>query len=400
MKAKQFETIQIKRGRLGPLQETNKVEIRPLTVLIGGQGTGKSLLSQVLYFFRDLPYLVRYYDAFAQARDRDVSEKGLVRWILDELRSRDRALAVFADPSASIYYQSATRDQRTLSFRMESRNRQVFGHKALLETVGNIRVGDPVYPPGRALFVPAERMLYSHARGPSVWDLLPVPSTLRLFADAIESAGDIFSQRWQNGMPDTAEGAWTHQHIWSELGGEVVRAGDRWKWKFPGEYEEKLIDIDMASSGQKANWPLVLLGEVLFSWLHDGQIQLPFFLHVEEPEIHLHPNAQVAMVKVLAYLVNRGFYITITTHSLTVMYALNNLILAREKLADTEGLERVPEVEVRLDPEKVAAYLLHEGRLENIKLDSGEIDESRLGNVLGDLEAEYNRLAAYGTLWE
>ncbi len=400
MKSKRFETIQIKRGKLGPLQETNRIEIRPLTVLIGGQGTGKSLLSQVLYFFRDLLYLVRYYDAFAQARDRTVSEKDLVRWILDELRSRDRAFAVFADPSTAVKYQGVESGRKTLGFSMETRNRRVNAYKSLCETVTDIRQGESIYPPGRALFVPAERMLYSHARGPSVWDLLPVPSTLRLFADAIESAGDVFSQRWENGVPGTLEGAWIHHHIWPELGGEVARAGDRWKWIFQGEHEEKLVDIDMASSGQKANWPLVLLGEVLFSWLRDGRIQLPFFLHVEEPEIHLHPNAQVAMVKILAYLVNQGFYVTITTHSLTVMYALNNLILAYKKLAEKEGLERVPEAEVQLNPEKVVAYMLHEGRLQNIKLDSGEIDESRLGEVLGDLETEYNRLATYGTLWE
>lgn len=48
MKTK-HETIQIRRGRLGPLHERDQVEIRPLTVLIGAQGTGKSLLSQIRY---------------------------------------------------------------------------------------------------------------------------------------------------------------------------------------------------------------------------------------------------------------------------------------------------------------------------------------------------------------
>ena len=47
------ETITIQ-GGFGPIQAIEApvtLEIKPLTVLIGTQGTGKSLISQILYFF-------------------------------------------------------------------------------------------------------------------------------------------------------------------------------------------------------------------------------------------------------------------------------------------------------------------------------------------------------------
>jgi predicted ATPase len=37
------------------------LNIRPLTVLIGVPGSGKSLVSQLLYFLQDAPYLITNY---------------------------------------------------------------------------------------------------------------------------------------------------------------------------------------------------------------------------------------------------------------------------------------------------------------------------------------------------
>jgi predicted ATPase len=50
------ESIQIE-GGFGPIQSEplTKIDISPLTVFIGPQGTGKSLISQMLYFFQAGP---------------------------------------------------------------------------------------------------------------------------------------------------------------------------------------------------------------------------------------------------------------------------------------------------------------------------------------------------------
>jgi hypothetical protein len=101
------EKLSVTKGSLGPLGEGTELEVRPLTVLVGRQGTGKSLAAQVLYFFRDLPFLVSYDDA-VHRRDLSVRlEAGaetVVRSVLDGLRSRQRTFATFASPSASLQW--------------------------------------------------------------------------------------------------------------------------------------------------------------------------------------------------------------------------------------------------------------------------------------------------------
>ncbi|MGB9890305.1 MAG: AAA family ATPase, partial [Anaerolineae bacterium] len=123
-------------------------------------------------------------------------------------------------------------------------------------------------------------------------------------------------------------------------------------------------------------------------------------LHVEEPEIHLHPDAQVAMVKILAYLVNHGFRVLVTTHSLTVLYALNNL-LAASKLPEHTKEPGIPEPEVRLKPGMAGAYLFREdGIVVNlVDEETGLISETELAETGEQLMVEANRiddLLAYG----
>lgn len=388
------ETLQIKKGSLGPVREfpADGLKLYPLTVFIGKQGTGKSLISQLVYFFRNLPFLVQFYRA---QLGPEAGAEAIVRNALDELRSSRRAFAVFAAPSVSITYQG-----REASFKvglgMDRRNRQIRPSQALskrIQTLIQEGVGTPL---GDALYIPSERVLYAHARGPEPWRILAVPSTLSRFATMLEILGDTFKV-WPDGEPDTAEGRWVRQMGQRALNGEAYRVGDYWKWDYGGN---ERLDIDMASSGQKANWPLVLLAEALFSWRKEQRIPFDFALHVEEPEIHLHPDAQVAMVNILAYLVNHGFRVLITTHSLTVLYALNNLLAASVLSSDVID-ERLPAPEVRLKTGIAGAYWFGEdGIVRNlVDAETGLISEAELASVDEALTAESNRIEvmrAYG----
>ncbi len=393
--------IQISKGKLGSMERLPEggLEIRPLTVFIGKQGTGKSLLSQLSYFFYNLPYLMAYQQAVERNQS---SSQALVRTVLDNLRSDRRAIGVFADPSVTLAWDPFT-------IHLEQRNRQVTANKALLKYVEQILAGEIAFKPaGRALFVPAERVIFPHA-SPSVWKLLSWPSTLILYGDALQNASSQFSQ-WTDSLPNSPAARRVQGLSREALGGEVIKTGDEWRWQID---QRTRIDLDMASSGQKANWSWLLLAETLLDQRAQGLLDEPFRIHIEEPEIHLHPAAQRAMMRILAFLANQGVEVLLTTHSLTMLYELNNLVTAANLLPQQLDDKRVPAPDFRIPSEKVAAYLFQEnGQVEtlmqqqNLSLDDETkrlvpwINEDQLRHVDEELEQELSRIRAYGTFWK
>ena len=62
----------------------------------------------------------------------------------------------------------------------------------------------------------------------------------------------------------------------------------------------------------------------------EGQI-----VYVEQPELHLHPRAQVAMGELLAEAANRGVRVIVETHSSLLLLTVQTLI-AQGKIANTD----------------------------------------------------------------
>lgn len=376
-----------------PIVESERegLEIRPLTIMIGEQGTGKSLFSQIIYFFRNLPYLIG--SQYAQSASQDPDK--LIRQTLDALRSDQRALGVFANPRAKFEW-----DQYTVN--LLRANRSVGINTALRGAISEWRANDFAGLAKRqALLIPAERVLYSHGKQ-ATWQYLRLASTLTDFALVMEEAMRTFGN-WVKGMPETPEGKKIREMGIEILQGEAKLYGETWKWKVPGETMQ--FDIDMASTGQKANWPLIMLAEALFEWRERGLIATPFSIHIEEPEIHLHPLAQTQMMKLIAFLVNQGFRVLLTTHSPTILYTLNNLLTAAALLGEQEHPD-VPEREFRLTSDKVAAYLFAGEQVESIirtekvGLDGEKeipwLDENKLRAIDKDLGKELSRIRYYG----
>nr|WP_290665434.1 AAA family ATPase [Ardenticatena sp.] len=380
-------TLYIEKGRLGNLQASREgIVFRDFTVLIGKQGVGKSLVAQLGFFFENLDFLSKY----VHARQEETAAK-VIRAALDSVRSPTRAFATFANPSVKVVWEGHRWQAYTdapLTVSMDRRHRQVYPSRNMRDLVEHFIDAKTAVPQkGNALFVPAERIVYAHGK-PNAWHILSLPMTLMLFVDSLEAI-----KEWMDleEVRSHSDAEWIRRIGRSVLHGEAYRFGNSWKWRVDDATQ---MDIDMASSGQKANFSLVLLGQVLPIWRDHGLIGTPFTLYVEEPESHLHPEAQVYMVYLLAYLVRKGFRVVVTTHSLTIMYAINNLLLA-SALGDREA-DGVPAPDIRLTPDKVSAYLLREDgsvcSLVNEELHF--IHEEELAAVDADLGAEMNRILA------
>ena len=103
-------------------------------------------------------------------------------------------------------------------------------------------------------------------------------------------------------------------------------------------------------------------------------------VYVEQPEIHLHPAAQVAMAKVLAKAVKRGVRMVVETHSPLLLLALQTLV--------AKGT---------LPPEKVILHWFKRSGTGATNIRSTELDEAGaygdwpedFGDVELDLESRY-----------
>jgi hypothetical protein len=86
-------------------------------------------------------------------------------------------------------------------------------------------------------------------------------------------------------------------------------------------------------------------------------------LIIDEPEMNAHPEAQLRIIELIAYLVNKGIRIVLTTHSPYVVDHLNNLIRAGD-LSEADQAEVAPRfklgsAECFLKVDDVAAYVFH-----------------------------------------
>jgi hypothetical protein len=101
------------------------------------------------------------------------------------------------------------------------------------------------------------------------------------------------------------------------------------------------------------------------------------------------------MVEILALLVHHGFRVVVTTHSVTVLYTLNNLMQAA-LLDEDLDTEEVPAFEFRLPAADVSVYSLAQGKEPRQLVDAERafIDETELGRVDEELSAELNAVSA------
>lgn len=397
------EVLRIERGSLGPVKPC-EIEVGPLTVFIGQQGTGKSLVAQMLYFFRALPELVSYRVGTVTGTK---ASPQLLKGTLDNLRSRDRGFASMVGGSLGITWEGSLSHREdgllpcTFGLEATRTTHQVAFSEATLGFTDHLvsklhqAPGSWMYP-NAAIFVPTERLFYSQFIDPVALRLLRTSVILERYASWMSAAGAALSDR-EGGGTSAGPGEWIREHLSGALAGEARMVDRSWKWEFHDGEETSLIDLDMASSGQRANWSLSLLPQVLLWWTQNPDpttpIADPFTLYIEEPEIHLHPAAERAVVEVIAYLINQGFRVVLTTHSLTVLYTINNLLAASKLPAGTRE-ERLPVPEIRLRPGQVRAYHLEQGGVVTPLLDpeSGTIDESKLGRVSDALSAQMNRI--------
>jgi predicted ATP-dependent endonuclease of OLD family len=139
--------------------------------------------------------------------------------------------------------------------------------------------------------------------------------------------------------------------------------------------EDVHLEIPIVSSMVKELSPLVLYLRYL---AQPGELVI-----IDEPEMNLHPAAQVKIIEFLAMLVNAGLHVLITTHSTYVVDHLANLLDASRHQNQDDIVEMflLEDKEAFIAQEKVSVYSFEDGKVRNVLTPEGMIDWRTFSDV-------------------
>ncbi len=434
-----MENIRIKKFLI--FQDVD-LEIKKITLIIGTQASGKSLLAKLIYFFRKF-----IDDIYLESIDRDqlkrqVEKEGLILfeqyfpryawgnnqfeivYTIDDVEVSVRReknsrgeLRIKLDYSKrladlhrrykydyrrfSVEYEA---EQELLLKKQKNRRRtsfltrnpwREFRSAHLEDFVGKYAVSSVFIPASTTYFANFQKNVFSFLA--SNIEIDPFIKEFGSFYENSKRLYDIRSIILDAGDSDEETEA---QELQKEIDGlvQLILAG---KYVFSEDQDwiennEKRINLSNASSGQQEALPMLLM----LSTLPLALEQRRSFL-IEEPEAHLFPKAQEHIISLLSLLYEYEQEVLITTHSPYILTAINNLILAGDVAAEGENFAAaVKDVLVAGCPiqyDDVGAYMMSQGSLISIKDDENRlIGVSLIDEVSGEFEQLFNALLDIG----
>lgn len=348
----------------GPIKQA-EIPIRDTLIFIGSQASGKSTIAKLIYFFRSLkdqtPVLLPINKSI-RFSDDDFIKRFIT--FFKEFITND---------SFKITYCYTEKDKIILEKATES--------EIILKKEGKI-----LFPKNSATFIPAGRNIFTAfsdlllAIDFKVLDNLEI--TIKEFIKHIS----LLRRSFRRPITTLIEDACLLEEVY-EIGefpievlknailAQVIIEQDilKGKYQFQDGFErlyfdeENSISLSAASSGQQeAVWIALVLFNAIFK-------QEETFLVVEEPEAHLYPYAQKAMVELMALMLNTtNSQLIITTHSPYILSAFNNLVYANNiAKQNQEALEnatknRIGDKRFWLDVHNVGVYLLENNQVTDI----------------------------------
>jgi hypothetical protein len=402
-----------------------KLEFGKITVLIGPQASGKSLLCKLAYFFQQVVVeqaeeAIKASEEFEQFRQRLINAFNY--WFaIDPITTESSEIRYCAGSYVVSHLQErrgkpgSARLQWDFSPEFEECYKLVW-NKLNAEKIRRESLPNPKFFAGEI----RERL--SALRGqnaPEVYSY--IPSTRSFFLSIHQAifgtAGrrdDIqlrfsqdFSYGFESRIPKPGLNHPLTQWINSEsdriLQGKVVSAGSDYHFKTT---DGRTLMLPVLSSGTQELLPLLtcLREYVAASAAVEKTLGLPHALHkrlffLEEPESNVFPSTQFDLVRIFARMSNEAAldaYWVITTHSPYILTSFNNLIEAGQaarsnpKLHD-EIAKIVPE-QYWIKEGDFKAYAIDDGRLKSILNESGFIEGNYLDQVSEVIGNEFDAL--------
>lgn len=397
------------------------LQLTPVTLIIGPQASGKSVISKLLYFCTKpiIDYdrylgednltidqvqkniAIQFYEWFpysAWGNKRFIIEfsSGNYSLTITRIAKSEKVKVVFSSEFTEFYTSSLNKLSALVAkvdtendFEVEWQLRsQAVGAFNKWMGPGNVDV-QLFIPAGRSFFTSVGKALVAFEHS-GILD----PITIE-FGRRFTNLRERFMRRPPNQESELSTALFTEilgGQLHTENGKEYVRASDG-----------RMIPFSALSSGQQELLPLAVL---IRSFLPNassptlgpaaGRFPQRRNLFIEEPEAHLFPRAQNRLVEILASITKRrNQQLILTTHSPYVLSKFNNLIKAGQLSRKFKGDPRLSAIvkEVSwITPKTISAYAIIDNRLQPIMDEHGLIAADYLDEVSGDIADEFMQL--------
>ncbi len=399
------------------------VDIALVTLIIGPQGSGKSVISKLLYFMNDTirkaPISVESghtYEFFIKEIEQEFvqwfpysawgEKRLLIRFVTSKhtfefTRARSHAksarkIRFNASISFQEYYISLFKLFEKMSEVKVSRKRfdefelpwrfMSLANDRARKSMGTDYFDSQIFiPAGRSFFTVFGKAMTAFEQG----NLLD-PTTVRfgkIFAQTREMLG-----RHVYYYPRHEQPKWAKEFSEILLGGELKFERDK---EFVISQDGRRIPLSVLSSGQQELLPLLLtLEHGILSRGGDGR-RLVF---IEEPEAHLFPASQSLLIELLATLLSfqkQRLSLVLTTHSPYVLSKFNNLIfaaaLSKKSEARRARIETIVPKLQQISGEQMNVYAIVDGKLLKIN-EPDQICGDYLDDISSQLGSQYEAL--------
>jgi hypothetical protein len=391
------------------------INLSRLTVLIGPQASGKSVVSKLIYFFNDIileqsnfvlkeksleDYRLHIKNKFVEWFPEtawggkqfkinyclgDYSIK-LVRSKYKNTLSSNIRISL-SDELEQLYLDlkelrasipkkiTELDDDYEMFWRYEERSRSL-----IRKRLGNDFISNQLFiPAGRSFFTSVGKIVAAFEQG-----------------GLLDPITTIFGRRLANFRENLLRRGPSYQnqfiatHFNALLGGKIKFESNK---EFVETLDGRVIPFNALSSGQQELLPLIIsIASIANSRVGRRQI------YIEEPEAHLFPTAQSSLITILASLVDKTLFnsLLITTHSPYVLAKINNLIkagtLSRKSSINIEALSEIIPSSAWLPKNSVAAYAFVDSKLIPIVQKDGLIAADYLDDVSGCIANEFMSL--------
>ena len=415
--------------KLGPIQDC-QLPIRQYTVLTGYQASGKSTIAKAVYFFRSLQedlfrLILRRGLLGEQQGYGDPDGNRTARTLTGAFQShvRNKFLSTFGtsfcmEQGMRLHYRYGEGVEVTVRLkRIENHLTPNFvwveysqSIRAFLQSHEGVRdqqtlrkeLAELFRDPFETVYIPAGRSVLTVLGSQFNYFYSTMDDTQKRLLDTCTRDYLERVMRLRPQFADGVEGLLAGTMVTAAQGELYQQALALIEQILRGRYtaadgeeriwvdKERYVKINFASSGQQE---IVWILNLLFYYLIQ---QRPVFFLVEEPESHLFPASQKAVVELLALVANAGHGVLMTTHSPYVLGAVNNLLYA-----GTVGREHGPEAGQIVPPGEwidssaCEARFVEKGGAEDcMDRELMQIDNARLDQISRSINEEYDALFA------